>query len=72
MIKCAACDKPLRPGPKQSDRAAIINLRLLYGADSDGKVDDCAVMCAACAGDAWEVMLRWIKARRAEGVEVKP
>lgn len=71
-MKCALCNRKLGPpGPKPKDRAAVISLRLLYGDAGDSRTEDCAIMCANCAGDAWEAMLAWMKEQGSEGVEKK-
>lgn len=70
--RCARCAKPVgKPGRAPKDRAAIISLRLLYGDDGDGVVEDCAILCANCGGDAWEALLAILKEERAQGVEIK-
>lgn len=68
---CELCRKRLGSASGHSlNRPAIISLRLLYGDADEARVDDCAIMCASCAGDAWEAVTDWLSARRAEGVRL--
>lgn len=72
--QCPRCGRKLGPpGPKPKDRAAIISLRLLYGDAGDALTEDCAIMCANCAGDAWEALAAWLQEERAHcAIESKP